>query len=164
MTNQTLLGAIRFGAAEPFARPGGRRREMEEITHLNTESFDAALSSTPAPLVVDFWAEWCGPCRSVAPVLGRLAREHPEIKIAKVNVDDEPWLAIEHRVYSIPTLVRFDAGSESARAVGALTYERLLAALKIAPDDRSARLSSRGRSWRRGPRWRRGTRRSGSAA
>jgi thioredoxin 1 len=106
---------------------------MDEIEHLSRESFGRALSETPGPLVVDFWAGWCGPCRVVAPMLGRLADEHPELRIAKLDVDREPELAAEYRIPSIPTLIRFDGGSETHRAVGALPYPELLRALGI-PD------------------------------
>jgi thioredoxin 1 len=106
---------------------------MAEISHLTYESFHEALVQTPGRLVVDFWAEWCGPCRVVAPMLERLAREHPEVRIAKVNVDDEPGLAHEHGVYGIPTLIRFDGGEETIRIPGAFPYEQLLEALGMSP-------------------------------
>jgi thioredoxin 1 len=104
---------------------------MSEAEHLTEESFPAAVAETPGPLVVDFWAEWCGPCRVVSPMLERVAREHPEIRIAKVNADEEPGLASAHGVRGIPTLIRFDGGRETLRVVGALPYERLLRALGI---------------------------------
>ncbi len=106
---------------------------MAQFEHLTEESLPATLAETPGPLIVDFWAEWCGPCRVIAPMLERLAREHPEVTIAKVNVDDEPGLASEHGVYGIPTLIRFDRGSERLRVSGAVPYERLLEALGIDP-------------------------------
>jgi thioredoxin 1 len=114
---------------------------MNEIEHLNRESFGRALSETPGPLIVDFWAEWCGPCRVVAPMLGRLADEHPELRIAKLDVDQDPELASEYRVRGIPTLVRFDGGSETRRASGAIPYPELLRALGI--PDRQPRPRSR---------------------
>lgn len=104
---------------------------MTETEHLTEESLAAAISKAQGPLVVDFWAEWCGPCRVVSPMLERVAREHPEITIAKVNVDEEPELASAHGVRAIPTLIRFDGGRESLRVAGALPYERLLRALGI---------------------------------
>jgi thioredoxin len=106
---------------------------MDEIEHLSRESFSRALSETPGPLIVDFWAEWCGPCHVVAPMLGRLMDEHPELRIAKLDVDQEPELAAEHRIRGIPTLIRFDGGRETRRSSGALPYPELLRALGI-PD------------------------------
>ena len=104
---------------------------MAEIEHLTEESLPLVLAQTRGPLIVDFWAEWCGPCRVVAPMLDRLAREHPEIRIAKVNVDEEPWLVGRYDITGIPTLIRFDGGEATARVPGALPYERLLAALRV---------------------------------
>ena len=98
---------------------------------LTRETFATALAETPGPLVVDFWAAWCGPCRVIAPLLERLASEHPEVRVAKVNVDEQPELAASHGVHGIPTVIRFDSGEETARAVGALPYDRLLQALGI---------------------------------
>ena len=106
---------------------------MNEIEHLTHDSFGRALSETPGPLIVDFWAEWCGPCRVVGPMLERMAREHPELRIAKLNVDEEPALAAEHRIRGIPTVIRFEGGAESRRANGAIPYPELLRALDI-PD------------------------------
>jgi thioredoxin 1 len=126
------------GSAESSVAPRGsnrhtptRTKEQEMPEHLTEESFAAAIAGTPGPLVVDFWAEWCGPCRVVAPMLERLVGEHPEITIAKVNVDDQPALAAAYSVRGIPTLIRFDGGRETLRVSGALPYERLLRALGV---------------------------------
>jgi thioredoxin 1 len=108
-----------------------KEHEMTETENLTEETFPAAIAETPGPLVVDFWAEWCGPCRVVSPMLERVAREHPEIRIAKVDVDEEPGLASAHGVRGIPTLIRFDGGRETLRVTGALPYEQLLRALRI---------------------------------
>ena len=104
---------------------------MTDIEHMTEESLPAVIAETPGPLIVDFWAEWCGPCRVVGPLLERLAREHPEIRVAKVNVDEEPWLASRYGIAGIPTLIRFDGGEETVRVPGALPYERLLVALGV---------------------------------
>ena len=106
---------------------------MSEIEHLGRDDFERALRETPGPLIVDFWAAWCGPCRVVGPLLERLGREHPELRIAKVNVDEEPELAAEQLIRGIPTVVRFDEGVERRRANGAVPYPELLRGLDI-PD------------------------------
>ncbi|MGH2952744.1 MAG: thioredoxin [Solirubrobacterales bacterium] len=132
---------------------------MTEIEHLTEATLDAALAETPGPVVVDFWAEWCGPCQVMAPMLERIAREHPEIRIAKVDVDDEPALGVHYGISAIPTLIRFDGGNETLRVPGALPYDQLLDALGIGSRTGPVAASSRGRSWRRGSGSRRGTRR-----
>ena len=104
---------------------------MNEIEYLSRESFWETLSETPGPLIVDYWAEWCGPCRAVAPLLDRLGREHPEVRIAKVDVDEEPELAAEYMIRGIPTVVRFDGGVETRRISGAVPYPELLLGLGI---------------------------------
>jgi thioredoxin 1 len=106
---------------------------VNEIEHLSHESLGRALSETPGPLIVDFWADWCGPCRVVGPMLVRLAEEHPELRIAKLDVHQEPELAARFRIRGIPTVIRFDGGIETRRANGALPYPELLGALGI-PD------------------------------
>ena len=111
---------------------------MSEIEHLDREGFNRLVSATPGPLIVDFWAEWCGPCRVVGPMLERLGREHPELRIAKLNVDEEPELAAEYRIRGIPTVVRFDNGVETRRANSALPYPELLRALEIPEGQRVA--------------------------
>jgi thioredoxin 1 len=106
---------------------------MNEIEHLTRDGLTRALVETQGPLIVDFCAAWCGPCRVVAPNLERLADEHPELRIAKLDVDEEPELAAKQRIRGIPTLIRFEGSTETRRAIGALPYPELLRALGI-PD------------------------------
>ena len=80
--------------------------------------------------LLDFYADWCGPCRMVSPVVDEIAKEHPEYLIAKVNVDSEPELAKQFGVYSIPTLVVLRDGSVSARSVGAKNKDGILSLLR----------------------------------
>ncbi len=101
----------------------------ENITTVTDADFTEAVSGDK-PVLVDFWAEWCGPCRMIAPVLEQVAAEHGDrLTIAKLNVDDNPQTAMDHDVMSIPTLILFQDGVEKKRIVGARPKEALLSDL-----------------------------------
>lgn len=83
-------------------------------------TFEDEVLKSDKPVVVDFWAEWCGPCHAVAPVLDKIADERPEdLKLVKVNIDEEQGLAMRYGIASIPTIVLFKDGEPAAAAVGA---------------------------------------------
>lgn len=98
---------------------------MAEIVTLNDGAFDDAITADK-PILVDFWAEWCGPCRVIAPVLEELADEQDGLTIGKLNVDHNPQTAAAHDVMSIPTLILFKDGVEKKRIVGAAPKHRLM--------------------------------------
>ena len=99
----------------------------EQIVHLSTSTFDELVRSADKPVVVDFWAEWCGPCRAIAPILDEIAAEQGDrLTIAKVNADDNPELLMRYNVMSIPTLLVFSGGEVSKRMVGAKGKSQLL--------------------------------------
>lgn len=101
---------------------------MAEIITLDDGVFNDAISAEK-PVLVDFWAEWCGPCRVIAPVLEELAKEQDGFDIGKLNVDHNPQTASAHDVMSIPTLILFKDGVEKKRIVGAAPKHRLLSEL-----------------------------------
>lgn len=93
---------------------------------LSTQNFDHEVNKSSIPVLIDFWAPWCGPCRAVSPVLEELAAKYPgKIKIGKVNVDEEPALASQFRVMSIPTLILFRSGLLVTQVVGARSLPEL---------------------------------------
>jgi thioredoxin len=97
----------------------------EKIITLDGENFEQQVLKADRPVLVDFWAEWCGPCRMVAPVLDELAEEMDgKLRIAKLNVDEEQTLAMQYHVSSIPTFILFKGGTVADRALGALPKSR----------------------------------------
>lgn len=95
-------------------------------TTLTSENFNAEVLESKVPVVVDFWAEWCGPCRMMAPVLEEISEEREDIKVAKLNVDDEENLANEYNVSAIPTVILFKDGAPFATSVGFKEKDKLL--------------------------------------
>jgi thioredoxin 1 len=85
---------------------------------ITTDTFETEVLASETPVLVDFWAEWCGPCHAVAPVLDTIAAEH-ELRLVKVNIDEEGELAQRFGIMSIPTMILFESGEPKAAAVGA---------------------------------------------
>ncbi len=99
------------------------------VLTLNQNNF-YEIKSCEKTVLIDFYADWCGPCRMVSPIVDKIAEEHPEYLVCKVNVDDEPELASEFEVFSIPTLVVMRDGEVVNRSVGAKPEPQILAMLE----------------------------------
>ena len=95
------------------------------VIKVNQSNFDEILAGEK-PVLLDFYADWCGPCRMVAPVIEEIAREHPEYVVGKINVDESPELAQKYGVFSIPTLAVVKDGRIAGRMTGAKPKERIL--------------------------------------
>jgi len=91
---------------------------MSKAVHVTTATFEDQVILSEQPVIVDFYADWCGPCKMLSPVLEQLAVDHAEIKIAKVNVDEEPALAERYRVRGIPHVVMFRNGKVAEQVLG----------------------------------------------
>ncbi|MBQ9083404.1 MAG: thioredoxin [Clostridia bacterium] len=100
------------------------------VLHIDKNNFEAEILQSDKPVLLDFYADWCGPCRMIATILEQIAAEHPEYKIAKVNVDHQPELAEAFEVMSIPSLFVIKDGQIVNQATGARPKAQLLAMLK----------------------------------
>ncbi len=101
------------------------------IIHVSTQSFENEVINSTKPVLVDFWATWCGPCQMLAPVLEEIAAERTDIVVAKVDVDDNPQLAMNFGINSIPAVLLFKDGKVAAKAIGFRPKAALLDALGL---------------------------------
>lgn len=103
---------------------------MTDMVHVTDDTFQAEVLAVEKPVLVDFWADWCGPCRMVAPELEKLAAEYGDkIKIVKMNVDENPKTPGAYSIMGIPTLIVFEGGEEKKKIVGYLPEKKLETAL-----------------------------------
>ena len=107
-------------------------------TPVTKDTFQTEVLDSKNPVIVDFWAEWCGPCHAVAPVLDRIVQERPELRLVKVNIDEEQELAWRYGVQSIPTIVLFKDGEPAAAAIGAQPKTMLEQKLGLQPPESAA--------------------------
>ena len=100
------------------------------VITVTKETFEQEVLQSEKPVLVDFWASWCGPCRLLSPIVDEIAEENDEVKVCKINVDEESELAAYFQIMSIPTLFVFKSGEVVNQSVGVLTKEEILDLLK----------------------------------
>ena len=105
---------------------------MANLQAVTDADFEAEVLKSESPVLVDFWAEWCGPCHAIAPVLDQIAEERSDLKVVKLNIDEQPAVAQRYGVMSIPTLILFKDGEPQAAAVGAMPKSMLEERLGLA--------------------------------
>jgi|SRR2546425_11504723 len=104
---------------------------MKQTIEINQSNFETEVLKSNQPVLVDFWAEWCGPCKMLAPVLDEIAKEHADhIRVAKINVDDNPALAERYGIQSIPTLLYFAKGEVRNQTIGVISKRKIIERLE----------------------------------
>jgi thioredoxin 1 len=106
---------------------------MAKLTEVTDSNFQAEVIESETATLVDFWAPWCGPCRVVGPVLEEIAAERDDLRIVKLNVDDNHQTAAQYQVLSIPTMILFKNGQEAKKIIGAFPKKKIIEQLELEP-------------------------------
>lgn len=96
------------------------------VVNITKDNFDEEILQSDKTVLVDFWAGWCGPCKMLGPIVDQIAEEHPEIKVGKVNIDEQTDLALQYKVMNIPTLLVFKNGEVTNQSVGVISKTEIL--------------------------------------
>jgi len=99
------------------------------VININIQNFEQEVLNSNKPVLLDFWASWCGPCRMVAPIIDEIAEDRPDVKVCKVNVDEQPELASRFGIMSIPTLIVMKDGKIAQKSMGAQPKHQILSML-----------------------------------
>ena len=106
-----------------------QRKEIEKensVTKINSTTFEKEVLNSDKKVLIDFYADWCGPCKMVSPIVAEIGQENKNIKVVKINIDDEKELTKKYKITSIPTLVVIKNGKEITRGIGALSKQKIL--------------------------------------
>lgn len=97
------------------------------VVEITKQNYETEVMQSDKPVLIDFWASWCGPCQMLSPVVDEIGKEHEDIKVCKVNVDEQQELAMQFQVMSIPMLVVMKGGQETNRSIGVISKDEILA-------------------------------------
>ena len=114
---------------KPIEEKNGKEENMS-VLEVTNESFVEEVLKSEKPVLVDFYADWCGPCKMLSPIVEEVAKENSDVKVCRINIDNEQDLAVEYGIMSIPTLVVIKNGEETKRAVGVVGKSEILQMVK----------------------------------